>query len=106
VGERRPSLGFRRSWRSLRGSQGPGSFGGAHGNFQPLSHACRTGFARADRGAPLLILASGFTYDHQYWDLPVDGGKYSFVDAANRAGYATLNLDRLGLGSSDKPPAS
>jgi alpha-beta hydrolase superfamily lysophospholipase len=48
---------------------------------------------------------SGFTYDHQYWDLPVDGGKYSFVDAANRAGYATLNLDRLGLGSSDKPPA-
>ena len=56
-------------------------------------------------GRPLLILVSGFTYDHQYWDLPVDGGKYSFVDAANRAGYATLNLDRLGLGSSDKPPA-
>ena len=57
------------------------------------------------QGRPLLILVSGFSYDHQYWDPPVGDGKYSFVDAANRAGYATLNLDRLGLGSSDKPPA-
>jgi pimeloyl-ACP methyl ester carboxylesterase len=54
---------------------------------------------------PLMILVSGFSYDHQYWDVPVDGGKYSFVDAANRAGYATLNLDRLGLGASDRPPS-
>ncbi len=56
-------------------------------------------------GRTLMILVSGSTYDHTYWDSPVDGGQYSFVDAANRAGYATLNLDRLGLGSSDKPPA-
>jgi pimeloyl-ACP methyl ester carboxylesterase len=56
-------------------------------------------------GRTLMILVSGSTYDHTYWDSPVDGAKYSFVDAANRAGYATLNLDRLGLGSSDKPPA-
>jgi pimeloyl-ACP methyl ester carboxylesterase len=57
------------------------------------------------QGRPLLILVSGFSYDHEYWDPPVGDGKYSFVDAANGAGYATLNLDRLGLGSSDKPPA-
>ena len=56
-------------------------------------------------GRTLMILVSGSTYDHTYWDAPVDGSKYSFVDAANRAGYATLNLDRLGLGASDKPPA-
>jgi pimeloyl-ACP methyl ester carboxylesterase len=56
-------------------------------------------------GKTLLILVPGSTYDHNYWDVPVDGGKYSFVDAANHAGYATLNIDRLGLGSSDKPPA-
>ena len=42
------------------------------------------------QGRPLMILVSGFTYDHQYWDPAVGGGKYSFVDAANRAGYATL----------------
>ena len=52
-----------------------------------------------------MILVSGSSYDHPYWDSAVDGGKYSFVDAANRAGYATLDLDRLGLGSSDEPPA-
>jgi pimeloyl-ACP methyl ester carboxylesterase len=50
-------------------------------------------------------LSSASAYDHTYWDSPVNGGRYSFVDAANRAGYATLNLDRLGLGLSDKPPA-
>jgi pimeloyl-ACP methyl ester carboxylesterase len=59
----------------------------------------------ATQGRPLLILVSGFTYDHQYWDPPVGGGRYSFVDAANHAGYATLNLDRLGMGTSDRPPA-
>ena len=57
------------------------------------------------QGRPLMILVSGFSYDHQYWDPPVGDGKYSFVEAANKAGYATLNLDRLGLGTSDKPPA-
>lgn len=53
----------------------------------------------------LLILLSGATYDHRYWDLPGVPGKYSFVDAANKAGFATLNLDRLGLGNSSKPSA-
>lgn len=43
------------------------------------------------QGRPLMILVSGFSYDHQYWDPAVGDGKYSFVDAANRAGYATLN---------------
>ena len=57
------------------------------------------------QGRPLMILVSGFSYDHQYWYLAVGDGKYSFVDAANRAGYATLNLDWLGLESSDKLPA-
>jgi len=56
-------------------------------------------------GRTLMIMVSGFTYDHTYWDPPVGNGKYSFVDAANDAGYATLTLDRLGLGTSDKPPA-
>ncbi len=57
------------------------------------------------KGRPLLILLSGGTYDHSYWSLPGAAATYSFVDAANRAGFAVLNLDRPGLGSSSKPPA-
>ena len=56
-------------------------------------------------GRTLLVLLSGGTYDHNYWNLPGVAEQYSFVDAANRAGFATLNLDRLGLGNSSKPAA-
>jgi len=56
-------------------------------------------------GRTLLVLLSGATYDHTYWDMPGIGKKYSFVAAANHAGFATLNLDRLGLGHSSKPAA-
>jgi len=56
-------------------------------------------------GRTLMILVPGFTYDHTYWDPDVGNGRYSFVDAAHNAGYATLSLDRLGLGTSDNPPA-
>ena len=57
----------------------------------------------ATKGATLLILVSGITYDHRYWDFP---GGPSFVEAALRQGYAVLNIDRLGLGRSGRPPAS
>src|SRR3954454_12848299 len=56
-------------------------------------------------GGTLLLLLSGSTYDHRYWDMPGVGSEYSFVDAAHEAGYATLNIDRLGVGNSSKPPA-
>jgi len=49
---------------------------------------------------PLLILLPGATYNSSYWN-PAVGP--SFVKAANVAGYATLNLDRLGTGISSKP---
>ncbi|WP_283812641.1 alpha/beta fold hydrolase [Bradyrhizobium tropiciagri] len=56
-------------------------------------------------GGTLLILLSGATYDHDYWNMPDVSGRYSFVQAAKEAGFATLNLDRLGLGQSSKPSA-
>jgi pimeloyl-ACP methyl ester carboxylesterase len=52
------------------------------------------------------LLNSGFTYDHNYWDWPQDSDRYSYVQAANKAGYATLNIDRIGVGESSKPPAA
>jgi pimeloyl-ACP methyl ester carboxylesterase len=56
-------------------------------------------------GKPVQLLMSGSTYDHNYWDLPYRPDSYSYVRAANQAGYATFNIDRLGVGQSDKPPA-
>lgn len=51
-------------------------------------------------GQTLLVLVHGFTYDHRYWNFPSGP---SFVEAAEAAGYAVLNLDRLEAGYSDRP---
>jgi pimeloyl-ACP methyl ester carboxylesterase len=52
------------------------------------------------------VLLSGITYDHTYWDLPgpsADPSRYSYVAHANAAGFATLALDRIGIGRSSHP---
>lgn len=36
-------------------------------------------------------------------DFPLDPSNYSYVDAANKAGYTTFAIDRLGVGGSSKP---
>lgn len=53
----------------------------------------------------LLITLHGVGFSSAYWDFPLDTETYSFVEAATEAGFATLNLDRLGVGRSDRPPA-
>ncbi len=58
------------------------------------------------KSTTLLTLVSGATYDHNYWDLPNVATKYSLVDAAAKQGYATLNLDLIGRGGSDRPDGS
>ncbi|WP_160148698.1 alpha/beta hydrolase [Amycolatopsis alkalitolerans] len=49
------------------------------------------------------ILVHGWTYARYYWDLPYQPDTYSYVRAANKRGYATLNIDRLGDGQSTHP---
>ncbi|WP_236787930.1 alpha/beta fold hydrolase [Amycolatopsis sp. GM8] len=51
----------------------------------------------------VMVTIPGITYNRAYWDFPMDPGMYSFTHAANRAGYATLTLDRLGTGASTHP---
>jgi pimeloyl-ACP methyl ester carboxylesterase len=51
------------------------------------------------------IALAGATYDHTYWDFPFQPETYSYVRRATAAGYAVLNLDRLGVGRSDRPAA-
>ena len=50
------------------------------------------------------LLVHGITTNHLYWDFPLDNAYYSYVRAATAAGYATLNIDRLGTGKSSRPP--
>lgn len=50
------------------------------------------------------LLLSGATYGPIYWDFPLHPQQYSYVRAVTDAGYATFNLERIGIGESDHPP--
>jgi pimeloyl-ACP methyl ester carboxylesterase len=52
------------------------------------------------------LLVHGATYNHTYWDFPYQPPRYSYVDAAVRAGYAVLAIDRIGDGQSSRPLSS
>ncbi|KAK5744964.1 hypothetical protein LTR17_001715 [Elasticomyces elasticus] len=57
----------------------------------------------SNRKRPLAvqILTHGLGFDRSYWDLPYNGGNYSYsAIATNKHGYATLSWDRLGVGMS------
>jgi pimeloyl-ACP methyl ester carboxylesterase len=51
------------------------------------------------------ITLHGATYSHLYWDFPFQPETYSYMRRATAAGYAVLNLDRIGIGQSDHPAA-
>jgi pimeloyl-ACP methyl ester carboxylesterase len=52
------------------------------------------------------ITLHGMTYSHLYWSFPFQPETYSYVRRATADGYAVLNLDRIGIGQSDHPPAA
>lgn len=49
------------------------------------------------------VLVHGWTYGRRYFDSPFEPDRYSYVRAANKNGYATLAIDRLGAGCSLHP---
>ncbi|MEH1847954.1 MAG: alpha/beta fold hydrolase [Nostoc sp.] len=51
------------------------------------------------------LLLSGATYSHLYWNFPLHPEQYSYVRALTNAGYATFNLERIGIGESDHSSA-
>src|SRR5215470_14436202 len=55
-------------------------------------------------GKTIQVLVHGATYDHNIWDWPFQPERYSYVQAVTAAGYATLNMDRLGHGRSSRVP--
>lgn len=60
----------------------------------------------AERGMKTVeLMVSGMTYDHNYFNSGYQPNTYSYVYAATSRGYSTFNIDRLGVGQSDKPAA-
>ncbi|KAJ1305918.1 hypothetical protein OPQ81_010637 [Rhizoctonia solani] len=57
---------------------------------------------RKEGQVPLIIGIHGINFDHSYWEFGYSK-EYNFIEAANKAGYAALTYDRLGVGQSDKP---
>lgn len=51
----------------------------------------------------LQFLVHGAGYNHTYFDWPQEPDTYSYVRRAVAAGYAVLNIDRLGAGDSSRP---
>jgi pimeloyl-ACP methyl ester carboxylesterase len=51
------------------------------------------------------IALHGATYSHLYWDFSFQPETYSYVRRATEAGYAVLDIDRIGIGQSDHPTA-
>lgn len=53
------------------------------------------------------VLTHGITYDHRYWNIAdpenPEADTYSWEAAANKAGYATAAIDRIGNGGSSHP---
>ncbi|MDX8036278.1 alpha/beta hydrolase [Lentzea sp. BCCO 10_0856] len=56
-----------------------------------------------DGAKTVQVLIPGGTYDRSYWDVGYEPTTHSFTRAQNKAGIATLALDRLGTGTSSKP---
>lgn len=52
------------------------------------------------------LLLHGITYHTMYWDFPLHPERYSYVDYMTQRGYATLNIDRIGIGASSHPPSA
>jgi pimeloyl-ACP methyl ester carboxylesterase len=57
-------------------------------------------------GRTVQVLLSGNTYGSAYWDFPYRPEVYSYVRWMTDAGYVTLNIDRIGIGQSTRPPAT
>jgi pimeloyl-ACP methyl ester carboxylesterase len=57
----------------------------------------------ADGANTVAVLVPGASYDSAYWNSQYDPSQLPFVRAMNKAGYATLDVDRLGTGRSSRP---
>ncbi len=74
---------------------------GQPANYEVVGKLC----FRPNGNKVVHLLLSGATYGKVYWDFPLTPQFYSYVQSLTSAGYATLNIDRIGIGESSRPPA-
>ena len=83
----------------------PVKFQTVSGKYKIYGQYCEPSVKHAKPG--LQVLVHGLTYSHLYWNgfetLPIPRDPTSWVSFANQQGYATLAIDRLGVGNSDRP---
>lgn len=77
---------------------------GSTTTYNLVGRLCKPTFS--SRNTTIEVLIHGFTYDHYYWDIPYQPLAYSHVYHASVFGWSTFNIDRLGVGESDKPAAA
>lgn len=75
---------------------------GQPASYQVVGWLCGRGSIQHDT---IQVLVHGATYSHTYWDFPYERDRYSYASAVTTAGFATLAIDRIGIGESDHPPA-
>src|SRR5579863_1683858 len=75
---------------------------------QPLQYTVYGELCNPTAGAShtLELTIPGATYGHIYWNFPYEPQTYSYVYAANAAGYSIFNIDRIGTGLSSHPSLS
>ncbi|MEU8891654.1 alpha/beta hydrolase [Streptomyces sp. NPDC048442] len=76
---------------------------GARADQKITGTLCRP---RSTHARTVQLLLHGGTYDRSYWTRRGDPRGPSYVEAAGRAGLATLAVDRLGTGRSSAPHSS
>jgi pimeloyl-ACP methyl ester carboxylesterase len=54
-------------------------------------------------GGTIQLLIHGATYDHTYWNFPLDNAYYSYAKHLVAAGFPTFAIDEIGAGSSSHP---
>ncbi|WP_158228320.1 alpha/beta fold hydrolase [Pseudonocardia sp. MH-G8] len=75
------------------------------GNAHVYGELCRPRHGDGT-GKIVQLLVPGSSYNHSYFDMPVQPSHYSYVAAALGAGYSTFNIDRLATGRSTLPPSA
>jgi pimeloyl-ACP methyl ester carboxylesterase len=73
---------------------------GAKKHYQLSGELCSKGLIQ---GKTIQVLVHGASFDHNYWNFPVNPDKYSYAKYITDAGFAVLNIDRIGYGNSSRP---